>query len=86
MRDFTQVFDAYAQFEESMISEKMEASAEQGPTPEDDLDLEMRLARLEALLERRPLLLNRCARKCVRKTGKRLQLACNEIEFNRSVT
>ena len=59
VRDFTQVFDAYAQFEESMISERMEASANQGPTAEDDLDLEVRLTRLEVLLERRPLLLNR---------------------------
>ena len=59
VRDFTQVFDAYAQFEESMISERMQASADQGPTAEDDLDLEVRLTRLEVLLERRPLLLNR---------------------------
>ena len=59
VRDFTQVFDAYAQFEESMISENMESSAKQGPTAEEDLELELRLTRLEVLLERRPLLLNR---------------------------
>ena len=59
MRDFTQVFDAYAQFEESMISAKMEATSDLGPTEEDDLDLELRLARLEDLMDRRPLLLNR---------------------------
>lgn len=59
VRDFTQVFDAFAQFEESVISVKMEATAAQGgPTEEDDLDLELRLARLEDLMERRPLLLN----------------------------
>ena len=34
MRDFSQVFDAYAQFEESMISAKMESSAQMGPTDE----------------------------------------------------
>ena len=32
MRDFTQVFDAYSQFEESMINAKMEATAETGPS------------------------------------------------------
>ena len=34
MRDFTQVFDAYAQFEESIISAKMEETGEAGPTEE----------------------------------------------------
>ncbi|KAK2191584.1 hypothetical protein NP493_50g00025 [Ridgeia piscesae] len=58
VRDFTQVFDAYAQFEESMISAKMETTAKLGPTEEDDLDLELRLARLEDLMDRRPRLLN----------------------------
>ncbi len=32
VRDFTQVFDAYAQFEETMIAETMESSAEKGPS------------------------------------------------------
>ncbi|XP_074655253.1 pre-mRNA-splicing factor SYF1-like [Tubulanus polymorphus] len=58
VRDFTQIFDAYAQFEESMISAKMESTTEFGPSDEDDLDLELRLARLEELMDRRPLLLN----------------------------
>lgn len=30
VRDFTQVFDSYAQFEESMIAAKMETTAEIG--------------------------------------------------------
>lgn len=30
VRDFTQVFDSYAQFEESMIAAKMETSSELG--------------------------------------------------------
>ena len=34
VRDFTQVFDAYAQFEEGMISAKMETTAKLGPTEE----------------------------------------------------
>ena len=34
VRDFGQVFDAYAQFEESMIGAKMETTAEMGPSEE----------------------------------------------------
>lgn len=30
VRDFTQVFDSYAQFEESMIAAKMETNSEMG--------------------------------------------------------
>ena len=59
VRDFTQIFDAYSQFEESLISNLMEAANENGLDEEDDLELEMRLARLEYLMDRRPLLLNR---------------------------
>lgn len=85
VRDFTQVFDSYAQFEESMIAAKMETTAEMGQdeqglsgfinintrcfrlphililsytVPIDDIDLELRLARFEQLIARRPLLLN----------------------------
>lgn len=38
VRDFTQVFDAYAQFEKSMISAKMETTSELGPTEEGERD------------------------------------------------
>ena len=55
----TQVFDAYAQFEESMISAKMEESQESGLTADGEIDLELRMARFELLMDRRPLLLNR---------------------------
>ncbi|KAK3088543.1 hypothetical protein FSP39_020393 [Pinctada imbricata] len=58
VRDFTQVFDAYAQCEKNLISAKMETVEELGPSEEDDLDIELRLARLEDLMDRRPLLLN----------------------------
>ncbi|XP_058970864.2 pre-mRNA-splicing factor SYF1-like isoform X1 [Pocillopora verrucosa] len=58
VRDFGQVFDAYAQFEESMISAKMETTSEMGPSEEDDIDLELRMARFEHLMDRRPLLLS----------------------------
>nr|XP_045010103.1 pre-mRNA-splicing factor SYF1-like [Jaculus jaculus] len=56
--DFTQVFDSYAQFEESMIAAKMETTSELGREEEDAVDLELRLARFERLISRRPLLLN----------------------------
>ena len=36
VRDFGQVFDAYAQFEESMISAKMETTAEMGPSEDGE--------------------------------------------------
>ncbi|XP_076473392.1 pre-mRNA-splicing factor SYF1 fand isoform X2 [Bombus vancouverensis nearcticus] len=57
VRDFTQVFDAYAQFEELSLSKRME-EAVKNPTEDDDIDLELRLARFEHLMERRLLLLN----------------------------
>ncbi|CAF0771179.1 unnamed protein product [Didymodactylos carnosus] len=55
VRDFTQVFDAYAQAEEGAIMAKFN---EEQLTEDDDLELEIRLARLEYLMDRRPLLLN----------------------------
>ncbi|KAI8605746.1 hypothetical protein EDD21DRAFT_110303, partial [Dissophora ornata] len=60
VRDFTQVFDAYAEFEESVISAKMEAAevAEAEGEEVDQMDLDMRLMRLERLMERRPFLVN----------------------------
>jgi pre-mRNA-splicing factor SYF1 len=58
VRDFSQVFDAYVQFEESMIHAKMETVADMGPSGDDDLDLELRLARFEELMDRRPFLLS----------------------------
>ncbi|XP_072382235.1 pre-mRNA-splicing factor syf1 homolog [Diabrotica undecimpunctata] len=59
VRDFTQVFDAYAQFEELSLSKRMEEVANKSsPTEDDDTELELRLARYEYLMERRLLLLN----------------------------
>lgn len=59
VRDFTQVFDAYAQFEELSLSRRMEeVSKKAKPTEDDDIELELRLARFENLMERRLLLLN----------------------------
>jgi pre-mRNA-splicing factor SYF1 len=36
VRDFTQVFDSYAQFEESMIAAKMETASELGREEEGE--------------------------------------------------
>ena len=59
VRDFTQVFDEYAQFEEVSLSKRMEQVAQdEEATAEDDIDVELRLARFEYLMERRMLLLN----------------------------
>ncbi|KAI8608801.1 hypothetical protein BC830DRAFT_915174 [Chytriomyces sp. MP71] len=66
VRDFTIVFDAYAEFEESVISARMEEIAElegnEDATLDDrealEVDVDMRLARLEKLMERRPFLVN----------------------------
>ena len=56
-RDFSMLFDAYAQFEESLITAKMEMEEDSDDDSEeegDDVELEMRLARLEHLMDRRP--------------------------------
>jgi len=70
-RDFTTVFDTYAQFEESVLAAKMAAEEEDDDSDgegggegsdsdgdEDGNDVELRLARLEHLMGRRPLLLS----------------------------
>lgn len=58
VRDFTQVFDAYSQFEETLLSAKLQTVGKNGSTDEDQLDIELRFARYEDLMDRRPLLLN----------------------------
>ncbi|XP_005178581.1 pre-mRNA-splicing factor syf1 homolog [Musca domestica] len=59
VRDFTQVFDEYAQFEELSLNKRMEMVAnDPEATEEDDIDVELRLARFEHLMDRRLLLLN----------------------------
>ena len=49
VRDFTQIFDAFAAFEEEVISNSMKDKI-------DEDEMEMQLARFEDLLERRPFL------------------------------
>ena len=58
VRDFSMVFDAYSQFEESILSAKLEAYGDRDLTADEQLDVDMRLARLERLMERRPELLS----------------------------
>lgn len=62
VRDFTIVFDSYAEFEESIISTLMDAAAlrsEKGKVNEDaDFDLDIRMMHFEQLMDRRPFLVN----------------------------
>lgn len=62
VRDFTLVFDSYAEFEESIISTLMEAAtlrSDKGKVDEDaDFDLDIRMMRFEQLMDRRPFLVN----------------------------
>lgn len=64
VRDFTQVFDAYVQFTESLLSAMM-ASLEEPDEDEDEedaketeRDLDTKMKEFEALMDRRPFLLN----------------------------
>ena len=56
VRDFTQIFDAYAEFEDSVISLKMED--ETGVDGDGGEELDLLLARYERLMDRRPFLVN----------------------------
>lgn len=50
VRDFSMIFDAYTKFEEEVLTAKMNLKEEE--------EVEIRLARLEYLMERRPMLLS----------------------------
>lgn len=62
VRDFTLIFDAYTEFEESVIGALMEMAstrAEKSIVDEvADFDLDIRMMRFEHLMDRRPFLLN----------------------------
>lgn len=62
VRDFTQIFDSYTEFEESVIGSLMETAADRqnkGTVDEDaDSDLDIRILRFEQLMDRRPFLVN----------------------------
>ena len=51
VRDFTQVFDAYAQFEKSSIASKMEAMEEKGSTDEGEHLLQVTDLQMKAIKE-----------------------------------
>ncbi|SCZ96547.1 BZ3500_MvSof-1268-A1-R1_Chr8-2g10286 [Microbotryum saponariae] len=54
LRDFTQLFDAYAEFSESYISGLMESLDDD----EDENELDSRMVEFEKLMDRRPFLVN----------------------------
>jgi pre-mRNA-splicing factor SYF1 len=62
VRDFSVVFDTYAEAEEALISIKLEESAarqQKGKVDADaDTDLDIRMLRFEQLMDRRPFLVN----------------------------
>ena len=62
VRDFSIVFDSYAEFEESIISTLMDAAAvvsDNGKLKENaESDLDIRMMRFEQLMDRRPFLVN----------------------------
>merc|ERR1740138_6046 len=60
VRDFSLIFNAYSQFEESVLRAKINKLdyCEENKINEDTDDIELRLARLELLIERRPELVS----------------------------
>ena len=65
IRDFTQIFDAYAEFSETMISTLMDALADEENLEDEDFDaeeteqdLDERMKAFETLMDRRPFLVN----------------------------
>ena len=58
VRDFTQVFDAYAEFEESVITHMMQRAGRDETNKDFDLMLDLRITRFENLMDRRPFLVN----------------------------
>lgn len=62
VRDFTQIFDAYAETSENVISFMMEELAEDdedaAPVEEREAEVDQRMQEFEELMERRPFLVN----------------------------
>ena len=64
IRDFTQIFDAYAEFSESIISAYMESLADpdedddEEETAETERELDVKMKEFEELMDRRPFLVN----------------------------
>ncbi|GMK55184.1 hypothetical protein CspeluHIS016_0202400 [Cutaneotrichosporon spelunceum] len=65
IRDFTQIFDAYSEFSETIVSSLMDALADEDNLEDEDFDVEETEAELDArmkafeeLMDRRPFLVN----------------------------
>ncbi|GBE82367.1 Pre-mRNA-splicing factor SYF1 [Sparassis crispa] len=64
IKDFTQIFDAYAEFSESLISAMMESLAnpdedeDEEDVKETEAELDARMKEFEELMDRRPFLVN----------------------------
>merc|ERR550519_917118 len=58
VRDFTHVFDAYAQFEELSLKTMMDDAEEKELSEDENVTLDLYMARYEDVIDRRPLLLN----------------------------
>lgn len=64
IRDFTQIFDAYAEFSESLMSAMMESIAEPDEDEDEDdvketeRELDVKMKEFEELMDRRPFLVN----------------------------
>ncbi|KAJ3802386.1 hypothetical protein GGU11DRAFT_9056 [Lentinula aff. detonsa] len=61
IRDFTQIFDAYAEFGESLISAMMESLADEEDeeeAAETEKELDTKMKEFEELMDRRPFLIN----------------------------
>ncbi|KAJ3766136.1 hypothetical protein FB446DRAFT_794386 [Lentinula raphanica] len=62
IRDFTQIFDAYAEFGASLISAMMESLADEEDDEEEaaktEKELDMKMKQFEELMDRKPFLIN----------------------------
>ncbi|KAK7204893.1 hypothetical protein BZA70DRAFT_187511 [Myxozyma melibiosi] len=58
VRDFVLVFDAYVEFEESVISQLMELAGSDKASEQVDAELDVRMMMFEHLMDRRPFLVN----------------------------
>lgn len=61
VRDFTQIFDAYAETSENVISfmmEELEEEDDDEPKEAQEAEIDQRMQEFEALMERRPFLVN----------------------------
>ena len=60
VKDFTQIWDAYVKFEDTLLAGQMN-SMDGEEDEEEMLNFDLRIARYENLIERQPLLVNRFA-------------------------